>query len=137
MDQDVFKNFLFFLRRVGLVDTGGRQPSRHFVLAGRPKLWSNANFLDRGRNPLVTLWSSDVQNCGEMRILHMSLATLSSLRGRRTPKTVVKCNFHVAVATLSSLQACRASKTVVKCEFAGVLSRPFHRFVLIGRPKLW
>ena len=83
--QDFFKNFFFFLRRVGLVDTGGRQPSRHFLVVGRPILW-------------------------EMQILHMSLATLSSLRARRTPKTVVKC------------------------EFCTCQSR---HFVLVGRPKLW
>ena len=66
-----------------------------------------------GNNPLVTSWSSDAQNCGEMRILHMSLATLSSLRGRRTPKTVVKCKFITSRA------------------------QPSRHFVLIGRPKLW
>ena len=68
------------------------QPSRRFVLIGRPKLWWNANFWDRRatlssfrahrtsktvvkceflrspRNPLVTSWSSDVQNWGEMQI---------------------------------------------------------------------
>ena len=63
-----------------------------------------------GDNPLVTSWSSDAQYCGEMQILHMSLATLSSLRARRTPKTVVKCEFC----------AC-----------------PSRHFVLVGRPKLW
>ena len=89
------------------------QPSRHFVVVGRPKLRWNANFEARRRNPLVTSWSSDVQNWGEMRSLHVVVATLSSLRARRT------------------------SKTEVKCESAWVLSQPSRRFVLIGRPKLW
>ena len=66
--------FLFFFRRVGLVDQDGKPPSRHFVLVGRPKLWWNANFEARGSN-----W-------GEMRILHVAVATLSSLRASRTSK---------------------------------------------------
>ena len=69
------------------------QPSRHFVLVGRPKLWWNANFLDRRRNPLVVSCSSDVQNWGEMRIGLGPLATPSSFRAHRTSKTVVKCKF--------------------------------------------
>ena len=106
----LLKNFFFFLRRVGLVDTGGRQPSRHFLVVGRPILWWNANFTHVPRNPLVTSCSSDAQNCGEMRILHMSL---SSLRARRT------------------------SKTVAKCKILWVVARPYRCFVLIGHPKLW
>ena len=113
LDQDFFKISFFFLRRVGLVDQDGRPPSRHFVLVGRPKLWWNANFEARRRNPLVVSCSSDVQNWGEMRSLYVVVATLSSLRARRT------------------------SKTEVKCESAWVLSQPSRRFVLIGRPKLW
>ena len=92
VDQDFFK-ISFFLRRVGLVDQDGRPPSRHFVLVGRPKLWWNANFVTRGRNPLVVSCSSDVQNWGEMRIGLGRLATLSSFRAHRTSKTVVKCKF--------------------------------------------
>ena len=81
------KSLLFF-RRVGLVDSTGRQPSRHFVLVGRSKLvkckffrwprqpsrhfvlvgrsklWWNATFLDGRDNPLVTSCLSDAQNCG-------------------------------------------------------------------------
>ena len=113
VDQDFFKISFFFLRTVGLVDQDGRPPSRHFVLVGRPKLCWNAKFALLRRNPLVTSCSSDVQNCGEMRSLHFFVATLSSLRARRT------------------------SKTEVKCESAWVLSQPSRRFVLIGRPKLW
>ena len=58
----------FLFRRVGLVGRGGRQPSRHFVLVGRPKLWWNANSWARR-------------------------ATLNAKSDRRTPKTVVKCKF--------------------------------------------
>ena len=121
---------------MGLVDQDGRPPSRRFVLIGRPKLWWNANFWDRRatlsslrgrrtsetvvkcefctspRNPLVTSWSSDVQNWGEMRILYVVVATLSSFRAHRT------------------------SKTEVKCESAWVVGQPSRRFVLIGRLKL-
>ena len=97
---------------MGLVDQDGRPPSRHFVLVGLPKLWWNANFEARRRNPLVTSCSSDVQNWGEMRILKLAVATLSSFRARRT------------------------SKTEVKCEFWSSPSRPSRRFVLVGRPKL-
>ena len=92
--------------------TSPSQPSRRFVLIGRPKLWWNANFWDRRRNPLVVSCSSDVQNWGEMRIG----------LGRR--------------ATLSSFRAHRTSKTEVKCESAWVVGQPYRRFVLIGRPKL-
>ena len=46
------------------------QPSRHFVVVGRPKLWWNANLSRRRRNPLVTSWLSDLQNCGETQILN-------------------------------------------------------------------
>ena len=90
------------------------QPSRRFVLIGRPKLRWNANFEARRRNPLVVSCSSDVQNWGEMRIF-----------------------FTIAVATLSSFRAHRTSKTEVKCELAWVVGQPYRRFVLIGRPKLW
>ena len=69
-------------------------------------------FCTSPRNPLVVSCSSDVQNCGEMRI------------------------FEIAVATLSSFRAHRTSKTEVKCESAWVLSQPSRRFVLIRRPKL-
>ena len=89
------------------------QPSRHFVLIGRPKLRWNANVEARRRNPLVVSCSSDVQNWGEMRILKLAVATLSSFRAHRT------------------------SKTEVKCESAWVVWQPSRRFVLIGRPKLW
>ena len=88
------------------------QPSRRFVLIGRPKLRWNANFVRRRRNPLVVSCSSDVQNWGEMRILYVAVATLSSFRAHRT------------------------SKTEVKCESAWVVWQPYRRFVLIGRPKL-
>ena len=69
-------------------------------------------FCTSPRNPLVVSCSSDVQNCGEMRI------------------------FEIAVATLSSFRAHRTSKTEVKCESAWVVGQPYRRFVLIGRPKL-
>ena len=64
----LFKISSFPFRRVGLVGRGGRQPSRHFVLVGRPKLWWNA-------------------------IFHVAQATLNAKSDRRTPKTVVKCKF--------------------------------------------
>ena len=69
----LFKISSFLFRRVGLVgrggrQPGGRQPSHHFVLVGRPKLWWNANSWARR-------------------------ATLNAKSDRRTPKTVVKCNF--------------------------------------------
>ena len=109
----LFKISSLFFRRVGLVGRGGRQPSHHFVLVGRPKLWWNANFSRCRSNPLVTSCSSDAQNCGEMQI------------------------FHVAEATLSSFRAHRAPKTVVKCKFMSCPKQPSRHFVLIGRPKLW
>ena len=76
-----------------IFESSPSQPSRRFVLIGRPKLWWNAIFLGRRRNPLVTSCSSDVQNWGEMRIGLGRLATLSSFRAHRTSKTVVKCKF--------------------------------------------
>ena len=47
----LFKISSIFFRRVGLVGRGGRQPSRHFVLVGRPELWWNANFSRCRSNP--------------------------------------------------------------------------------------
>ena len=118
VDQNFLKISFFFLRRVGLVDQDGRPPSRHFVLIGRPKLRWNANFLRRGRNPLVVSCSSDVQKWGEMRIFYVVVATLSSFPAHRTSKTEVKCeSAWVVMATLSSFRAHRTSKTVVKRKF--------------------
>ena len=136
VDQDFFKiSFFFYAGWVWSIKTGDHplitscssdvqncgemrifeiaaQPSRRFVLIGRPKLWWNANFWDRRRNPLVVSCSSDVQNCGEMRIFEIAVATLSSFRAHRTSKTVVKCNFFRSP------------------------SQPSRHFVLVGRPKL-
>ena len=136
VDQDFFKiSFFFYAGWVWSIKTGDHplitscssdvqncgemrifeiaaQPSRRFVLIGRPKLWWNANFWDRRRNPLVVSCSSDVQNCGEMRIFEIAVATLSSFRAHRTSKTVVKCNFFISP------------------------SQPSRHFVLVGRPKL-
>ena len=66
--------------------TSSLQPSRRFVLIGRPKLRWNANWLGSSGNHLVVSCSSDVQNWGEMRILNFVLATLSSLRAGRVVK---------------------------------------------------
>ena len=89
-----------------------------------------------GDHPLVTSCSSDVQNCGEMRSLHFFVATLSSLRARRTSKTEVKCE----VCTSSS-QPSRHFVLVgppkLRWNANLVLWQPSRRFVLIGRPKLW
>ena len=88
--QDFFKNFFLLFTPGGFGSslrarwtsktvvncefcTCPSQPSRHFVLGGRPKLWWNANF-------------------------HVGVATRSSLRARRTPKTVVKCKILCVVA---------------------------------------
>ena len=67
-------------------------------------------FCTSPRNPLVTSCSSDVQNCGEMRSLHVAVATSCS----------------------SDLQ-----NWEVKCEFFRSSSQPSRHFVLVGRPKLW
>ncbi len=40
----LLKHIFLFLSRVGSAGHGGIQPSRHFVLLGRPKLWQSANF---------------------------------------------------------------------------------------------
>ena len=117
VDQDFFKiSFFFYAGWVWSIKTGDHplvvscssdvqncgemrilklsaQPSRHFVLVGRPKLRWNANFVRRRRNPLVVSCSSDVQNWGEMRIGLGRRATLSSFRAHRTSKTEVKCKF--------------------------------------------
>ena len=45
--------------------------------------------------------------------------------------------FYVAEATLSSLRARRTPKTVVKCKFFTLPKQPSRHFVLVGRPKLW
>ena len=86
--------------------------------------------------------------------------TLSSLRARRTPKTVVKCNnfsrcrsnllvtscssdaqncgemqiHELPEATLSSFRAYRTPKTVVKRKFFRLPKQPSRHFVLVGRP---
>ena len=117
VDQDFFKiSFFFYAGWVWSIKTGDHplvtscssdvqnwgemrilyvaaQPSRRFVLIGRPKLRWNANFWDRRRNPLVVSCSSDVQNWGEMRIGLGRRATLSSFRAHQTSKTEVKCEF--------------------------------------------
>ena len=54
------------------------------------KLRWNANRPGSSGNPLVVSCSSDVQNWGEMRILKLVLATLSSLRAGQMSETVVK-----------------------------------------------
>ena len=60
--------------------------------------------------------------------------TLSSLRARRTPKTVVKCKF-----SRLPKQPSRhfVPKTVVKCKFSRLPKQPSRHFVLVGRSKLW
>ena len=160
VDQDFFKISFFFLRRVGLVDQDGRPPSRHFVLIGRPKLWWNASFWDRRatlssfrahrtsktvvkceflrspRNPLVVSCSSDVQNCGEMRIFEIAAQPSRHFVVVGRPKLRWNAIFLDRRRNLSSLRARRTSKTEVKCESAWVVGQPSRRFVLIGRPKL-
>ena len=93
---------------MGLVHTGGTQPSRHFVVVGRPcgeiqifrsrinllvtscslDAQNCAKFARRRSNPLVTSCSSDAH----AKFAHRrSNLLISSLRARRTPKTAVKC----------------------------------------------
>ena len=72
-----------------------------------------------------------------MQIFHVAEATLSSLRARRTPKTVVKCKFSVrsrnplVISCSSDVQNCGEMQIF---ELDG---QPFRHFVLVGRPKLW
>ena len=85
----LFKNlFLFFLRGASSEGRAGRQPSRHSVLVGRSKPQRNANF-------------------------SRAEAIFSSLRARRT------------------------SKTVAKRQFLTWSEQPSRHFVLVGRSKLW
>ena len=141
VDQDFFKiSFFFYAGWVWSIKTGDHplvtscssdvrncgemrilklpaQPSRRFVLIGRPKLWWNANFLDRRRNPLVVSCSSDVQNWGEMRIGLGRLATYRRFVLIGRPKLRWNANFELRSATLSSLRAGQMSETVVKWWF--------------------
>ena len=112
-------------------------------------------------NPLVTSCVSDAQNCGKMQILDLPerpfhhfvrvgrsklwsnadlsrrLATLSSLRARRTFKTVVKCKFLTwtrdpfVTSCLSDAQNCG------KLQILDLAEQPFRHFVHVGRSKLW
>ena len=163
MDQDFFKISFFFLRRVGLVDQDRRhfvtscssdvqncgemlilklaqQPSRHFVVVGRPKLHEvKCKFLRSPSQPsrhFVVVGRPK----GEMRILHVAVATLSSFPARRTSKTEVKCEsaFAYNLATLSSFRVHRAS--MQNCGETQILTstaQPSRHFVLVRCPKLW
>ena len=112
VEQDFCKISSFFLTQGGF----GRSRRETTLSSLRARRTSETvvkcEFWSSPRNPLVTSWSSDVRNRGEMRILHVPVATLSSFRAHRT------------------------SKTEVKCESAWVVGQPSRRFVLIGRPKL-
>ena len=119
-------------------------------------------FFTQPSDPFVTSDVSDAQNCGETRILRLTMATLSWFRACRTLKTVVKrklftwpsdpfvtsdvsdaqnCGetriLRLTMATLSWFRACRTLKTVVKREFCGCGWQSSRHFVGVGRSKLW
>ena len=132
----LFFEFSLFFRRVGFVDCGGRQPSRHFVLLGRPKLWWNANLSRRGSNLLVTSCSSDAQKCGEMQKFLIADATFSSFRARRTPKTVVKCEFAAGPRNPFVVACSSDDQNCDEMQIFPSTVQPRH-FVLVGCSKLW
>ena len=105
------------------------QPSRRFVLIGRPKLRWNANFVPRRRNPLVTSCWSDVRNCGKMvifvcRVLpRASCAWFIHFCVRRCSKTWI----------LKRGMARRCSETHILL----LLDEPSRRIRWVDGTKLW
>ena len=132
------------------------QRSGNFLI---PKFWLRKILCDLKRQSHQFLTASFCRGAG---IAPVDLTTLSSLRARRTFKTVVKRKLFTspidpfvtsdvsdaqncgkmqilapARATLSSLRTCRTLKTVEKCEFLHLPERPFRHFGRVGRSKLW
>ena len=95
------------------------------MLIGRPKLWWNANFLDRGLNPLVTSCSSDVQNVVKCEVCTSAKQPSRHFVVVGRPKLWWNASFEVVRATLSSFRAHRTSKTVVKRKFWSGPRNPF------------